>query len=154
MNPSILRRRGRATAILTTAFVALPFAPAAIAQPIDVPGLPGLPGIGEAAAPGLGDALEPGINAAVGANDAIAGAVNSARATGLPEDAIDPGAGYVLYKRIGDRVRKGEDIALLHHNKDVKRGLDLLSSALEFFDTAPQTMPLIRARIAPDGKES
>lgn len=91
MNPSILRRRGRATAILTTAFVALPFAPAAIAQPIDVPGLPGLPGIGEAAAPGLGDALEPGINAAVGANDAIAGAVNSARATGLPEDAIDPG---------------------------------------------------------------
>ncbi len=70
------------------------------------------------------------------------------------EDAIDPGAGYVLYKRIGDRVRKGEDIALLHHNKDVKRGLDLLSSALEFFDTAPQTMPLIRARIAPDGKES
>ncbi len=72
------------------------------------------------------------------------------------DDVIDPSAGYILLKRIGDRVEEGETMAVLHHSRTapLKRAERMLLDAMQFSDTAPPIKPLIRARIAPDGKET
>ncbi|HSK69986.1 MAG TPA: thymidine phosphorylase [Candidatus Limnocylindria bacterium] len=71
------------------------------------------------------------------------------------EDAIDPAAGFVLMKRIGDRVEEGEPFAVLHHRSSApaRTAADMLVSALTIDDRPPSPAPLIRARILPDGKE-
>jgi pyrimidine-nucleoside phosphorylase len=72
------------------------------------------------------------------------------------DDVIDPSAGYTLFRRIGDRVRTGETLALLHHNGDMpaKQAESMLLEAMVFSDSPPPKQALIRARIAPDGKET
>lgn len=71
------------------------------------------------------------------------------------DDVIDPAAGFVLHKRIGDRVTKSETIAILYHAAKAPHteALALLSDALQYAQTKPTKSPLIRARITPDGKE-
>ena len=72
------------------------------------------------------------------------------------EDRIDPSAGYILCRRVGDRVTRGETLALLRHAPDAPAGkaAEMLLGAMRFSRTPPQPLPLIRARIAPDGKET
>ena len=72
------------------------------------------------------------------------------------DDVIDPAAGLVLHKRIGDKVRAGEAFATLHHNHAKKAGeaRDLLLQAVQFSNAPPPKAALIRARIAIDGKET
>jgi pyrimidine-nucleoside phosphorylase len=72
------------------------------------------------------------------------------------EDVIDPAAGFILCKRIGDKVKAGETIAVLHHQRSApfERAGKMLQEALQFSDTKPAKKALIRARIAPDGKET
>ncbi len=72
------------------------------------------------------------------------------------EDVIDPAAGYILFKRIGDAVEKGGTLAMLHHggNAPAEKAGKMLLDAMRFSGTAPQKKPLIRARIAADGKET
>lgn len=72
------------------------------------------------------------------------------------EDVIDPAAGYILYRRVGDYFREGEPFAELRHAKKAPRmeAARMLRDSLRFSDDPPQIPPLIRARIAPDGKET
>ncbi len=68
------------------------------------------------------------------------------------DDVIDPSAGYILFKRIGDAVKKGETLAVLHHGEKAPAGQagEMLLQAMRFSSVAPPKKPLIRARIAPD----
>ena len=72
------------------------------------------------------------------------------------EDQIDPSCGFVLHRRIGDHVKKGEEIATLHYNPGAphERALQMLSQSFAFAEHTLTKQALIRARIAPDGKES
>lgn len=72
------------------------------------------------------------------------------------DDPIDPAAGYILFKRVGDPVRAGEVFAELRHSRraPAHKAEDMLREALVFSGGKPGTTTLIRAKIAPDGKET
>ncbi|MGI6235405.1 MAG: thymidine phosphorylase [Christensenellales bacterium] len=72
------------------------------------------------------------------------------------EDVIDYAAGYILKKRIGDFVNKGEVIAVLHHEATApyEKAAAMLTDALLFSKDQPQKQALIHAMIARDGKET
>ncbi|NLX83492.1 MAG: thymidine phosphorylase [Clostridiales bacterium] len=72
------------------------------------------------------------------------------------EDVIDYAAGYILRKRIGDFVNKGEVIAVLHHEKSApyEQSAEMLRDALQLSSEPPQKQALIHAKIARDGKET
>lgn len=61
------------------------------------------------------------------------------------EDEIDPSAGAYLYHKAGDPVRKGERLARLFGNDEVKikAGLNDLKNAFTIGDDAPEKAPLI-----------
>ncbi len=71
------------------------------------------------------------------------------------DDAIDPTAGFELRRRIGDKVEEGETFAVLHHGRNTSphAAAAMLTGALAISDAPPAPLPLIRARILPDGKE-
>lgn len=58
---------------------------------------------------------------------------------------VDPSAGIVLHKKIGDKVEKGETIAVLHTNKQEQFdvALDLMNQAYSIADKPGETKPLI-----------
>ncbi len=64
------------------------------------------------------------------------------------EDAIAPGVGLVLEKRVGDRVARGEPLLFVHHDGV---GLDAcharLSDAFLIGDEAPAPLPLVLERV-------
>ncbi|MFN7131919.1 MAG: thymidine phosphorylase [Myxococcales bacterium] len=65
------------------------------------------------------------------------------------DSKIDPAVGFVLQKRLGDRVEKGEPLALLHVNDDAKIG-DVsrrLQEAYRIGPKQPEPRPLIIERI-------
>ncbi len=66
------------------------------------------------------------------------------------EDNIDPQAGIVLFKKIGDYVKSGETILELYTNKE--KSLDLvvytIEKALKLSDSIPVTAELIKERIS------
>lgn len=64
-------------------------------------------------------------------------------------DAIDPSAGIVLAKKTGDRVEKGETIAILHTSRencipDAKR---VLSDSICIGENPPEQKPVIIGRV-------
>jgi pyrimidine-nucleoside phosphorylase len=61
------------------------------------------------------------------------------------EQALDYGAGLVLEKKVGDRVRKGETLAVLHAADSVRLGAGRKEylSALEIGPKAPRRAPLV-----------
>ncbi len=65
------------------------------------------------------------------------------------EDAIDPGVGLMLKKRVGDKIEAGEPLMIIHHNKT---GLDAarkrLLAAYKIGAEKPVQKPLILDRIA------
>jgi thymidine phosphorylase len=66
------------------------------------------------------------------------------------EDAVDPAAGLLLRKRVGDAVRAGEAIAELHaaNESRLQAGEARLQAAVAIGDDAPTVQPLVLERIA------
>ncbi len=69
------------------------------------------------------------------------------------EDSVDPAAGFILHKKIGDRIEKGETFAILHTNKEgvmssAKQGL---LGAITISGTAPDPLPRITHRVDKNG---
>src|SRR6056297_167254 len=69
------------------------------------------------------------------------------------DDDVDPQAGFVLHKKIGDRVEKGETIATLHTNKEdmlvsAKKGM---LNAITINDHEPKSLRKITHRVDKDG---
>lgn len=69
------------------------------------------------------------------------------------EDRIDPVAGIILRKKLGDRVKKGETLALLHTNNStyMKTAEALFQKAVAIAGEIPQIDPLLNCRIDKDG---
>lgn len=67
---------------------------------------------------------------------------------------IDPTAGIVLHKKLGDEVKKGETIAVLHTNKSdmLPVALDLMKKAYTFGSTAHKPGVLISRIVDTDGE--
>ncbi len=61
------------------------------------------------------------------------------------EDTIDPAAGIILYKKPGDKVKKGEKIAELFANRKelFPSSAEMFLQGIIFSQGAPQTLPLI-----------
>ena len=72
------------------------------------------------------------------------------------EDQLDYAAGYILFKRIGDAVKEGEPLAVLHHSGKAPAGkaAAMLEDAIAITDVQPPKPTLIHALIARDGKET
>jgi len=66
------------------------------------------------------------------------------------DSRIDPAAGIVLHRRLGDAVAEGEPLAELHvgpaHERALPAARELLLTALEITDHPAVVPPLIRAR--------
>lgn len=61
----------------------------------------------------------------------------------VKEDQIDPVVGIVLQAKVGDRVEKGDTLAVIHSNQeDVSEAVDRLKKAVTISNTA-DTRPLI-----------
>ena len=60
-------------------------------------------------------------------------------------DRIDYGAGVMLHRNTGDKVRTGDEIAVMYSsNKDTLDAAEkMFVSAIEYSDTKPNDMPLI-----------
>ncbi len=65
------------------------------------------------------------------------------------DDVIDPTAGLIVDKRLGDEVRTGEEWLSLHHGAgaDVDRALNLVHAALTISDDPLEAPPLIHEHI-------
>ena len=72
-----------------------------------------------------------------------AGSLGAGRAK--KTDTIDPHVGFILKKRIGDKVEKGESIATLYINDEKKGGIaaQLLTESYEIDATQTKAPPLI-----------
>lgn len=71
------------------------------------------------------------------------------------EDAIDYGAGILLYKKLGDKVRKGDKIATLRADdtKKLAQGLKVFEESYDLDDLPTPQPPLLYARINASGVE-
>ena len=62
------------------------------------------------------------------------------------EDKIDMTAGFILQKKTGDAVRKGDIIAELYTTDKpemLEKAAEMMLSATEFADSAPEARPLV-----------
>lgn len=69
------------------------------------------------------------------------------------EDVIDPAVGFVLHKRIGERVEKGEALATLHARDEATAGMteEMLRANITIGPDKVQPEPLIHAVVTKDG---
>lgn len=69
------------------------------------------------------------------------------------EDIIDPAVGFVMEKRIGDRVEKGEAICTLHAKSEASalETEEKILAALQFSQSPAAPAKLIYALVTPDG---
>jgi pyrimidine-nucleoside phosphorylase len=67
------------------------------------------------------------------------------------EDAIDPGVGLVLEKKVGDQVNEGDVLCTLHYNLDARLmpAMRLLNKCFEIGPDAPPELPLVKLIIGP-----
>jgi pyrimidine-nucleoside phosphorylase/thymidine phosphorylase len=65
------------------------------------------------------------------------------------DEAIDPGVGFTIRRRPGERVDRGEPLVLVHHRpgKDVSEVCRRLAGAFDVGDRAEPTPPLLIARV-------
>jgi pyrimidine-nucleoside phosphorylase len=65
------------------------------------------------------------------------------------EDTIDPGAGIIVRKKIGDHVEAGEPLAVLHYSNDrnLVEAKQMLNGAYMIGDTRPELPPLIHEEL-------
>lgn len=71
------------------------------------------------------------------------------------DDAIDPAAGILMKKKIGDPIRAGESVAVLYGASAARLSdaEQTVRGALTFSDTPPSPAALIRVRVTKDGTE-
>ncbi len=71
------------------------------------------------------------------------------------EDTIDYSAGIILKAKLGDKVRRGQPLAVLYTSREnaVKAAEDMLKQAIIIDAEQPQVAPLIYARVTIDGVE-
>ena len=71
------------------------------------------------------------------------------------EDTIDYTAGIVLKKKTGDKVQKGDVLAVLYGNKEEKMepAADHFLKAVTIEEAAPEEQKLIYARVTADAVE-
>ena len=71
------------------------------------------------------------------------------------DDPVDSSAGIVFRKKTGDRVERGEPVAELYTSEEHRfaEAERLLADAVQVGGEAPVPVPLIRARVTPDGAE-
>lgn len=69
------------------------------------------------------------------------------------DDVIDPAAGITLAKKVGDRVRAGEEIFTAHHNHESRhaKAMELLRGCFDIGSERPQPKPLVRKIIGEAG---
>jgi pyrimidine-nucleoside phosphorylase len=69
------------------------------------------------------------------------------------EDSIDPLSGIIMKKKLGDPVKKGETLAVLHTNNSDKMAIavQLYQKAVVIRDKTPEIEKLISCRIDKDG---
>ena len=69
------------------------------------------------------------------------------------DDIIDPAVGFIMKKRIGDRVEKGDEIAILHASgaASADEAEKNILSALTFSPSAPSPARLIYALVDEKG---
>lgn len=69
------------------------------------------------------------------------------------EDSVDPQAGFILYKKIGDSVRSGETIATLHTNKEgmLQAAQQGIIDAITIKSIAPKARRQITHRVDKNG---
>jgi pyrimidine-nucleoside phosphorylase len=67
------------------------------------------------------------------------------------EDAVDPGVGLMVHKKLGDAVRKGEPLVTLHYNAAarVDAAAELVAGSYRIADAAPARRALVRRVIGP-----
>jgi pyrimidine-nucleoside phosphorylase len=73
------------------------------------------------------------------------------------EDSVDPSVGFVLHKKVGDRVAAGEPICTVHYNSEQRaaRAKALLEASFQISDAPPaQLRPLIHRVIAKSGEKN
>jgi pyrimidine-nucleoside phosphorylase len=61
------------------------------------------------------------------------------------EDRVDPAVGVTVVARLGDEVREGDPLALLHHRGDPAAAAAILAEAYRIADEAPPPRPLVHA---------
>jgi pyrimidine-nucleoside phosphorylase len=90
-----------------------------------------------------------GVVMAIDAEQVGLAAVELGAGRARKEDRVDPAAGLVLRKRVGDDLRKGEVIAELHAATDalLDAGEARLRGALALADEAPAAQPLVLERL-------
>ena len=71
------------------------------------------------------------------------------------DDPIDYSAGIILKKKVGDKVQKGEPLAVFYTSDPSRcaQAERLFESAVTIRDEAPEEIPLIYARVTRDGVE-
>ena len=69
------------------------------------------------------------------------------------EDDVDPAAGFILHKKVGDYVEENETLATLHTNNDatLSECKDNMLTAITLSESAPQTQKQITHRVDKDG---
>jgi pyrimidine-nucleoside phosphorylase len=67
------------------------------------------------------------------------------------EDAIDPGVGLVLEKKVGDPVNEGDVLCTVHYNLDSRLmpAMSLLNTCFEIGPDAPPDLALVKKMIGP-----
>ena len=66
----------------------------------------------------------------------------------VKEDQIDPSTGVVLRAQVGDEVKKGDSLAVLHHNGSGRdAAMSLLQGTFEIADKPQKVEDLIIERI-------
>ena len=70
------------------------------------------------------------------------------------EDAIDPGVGLIVEKRLGDPVKSGETLCTVRYNLDSRlpHSMGLLAKSFTIGPKAPPVLPLVRKVIGAEGK--
>jgi pyrimidine-nucleoside phosphorylase len=73
------------------------------------------------------------------------------------EDSVDPSVGFVLHKKVGDKVSAGESLCTVHYNSEQRaaRAKALLEASFQVEEAPPaQLRPLIHRVIAKSGEKN
>ena len=62
------------------------------------------------------------------------------------DDAVDPKAGFVLHKTVGERVEPGEPLAAIYASDPARADADAVRAAFTIADAAPAPRPLVLDR--------
>jgi len=71
------------------------------------------------------------------------------------EDTIDPSVGFVISAKPGDRVDKGQPLAIVHARTEngIEFGMSILEKAITVGDDAEPPLPLVSHRVTGRGVE-